>query len=42
MNIQPRSMISMAGLVLAAVSMPALADGVPGAHIKSTAQRGAP
>ena len=41
MNIQPRSMISMAGLVLAALSMPALADGVPSArHAKSTLQHG--
>jgi hypothetical protein len=40
MNIQPRSMISTAGLVLAALSMPVLADGVPGARqAKSALQR---
>ena len=43
MNIRSCSMISMAWLTLAALSAPAVADGVPGArHAKSAAHRAAP
>jgi len=43
MSIRSRSMVSLAWLAAAALSVPAMADGVPGArHAKSTSHREAP